>query len=348
MIQVGGQRKPISEVGEFGLIRGVRNLVRTSKVYSSGVTLGIGDDTALWRPRPGHEVIVTTDMLVEGVHFRHDWSKAESIGHKALAANLSDVAAMGGRPRVAVVSLGLKGNESDRWVYEFYRGAMKLGAKYHFTFAGGDIVHSPKATTVNVTLLGEISPRRPAMRRDTARPGDVIAVTGQLGLAAAGARLLADDRLQADGAPRMLDAHRIPEPRVLQGLLLRWAGVRCAMDLSDGLLGDLPKICDASEVQAIIEEDRLPVPHALRWSFDDWFDLATRGGEDFELLFTCPEEQFVLVALLFNRFGCPLPVRIGTIEEPKENRAQIQLRRTDRKRVDIEAGAYDHFRAAGS
>ena len=345
MIAIGGQRKPLAEVGEFGLISGISNLIRASKTSKSAVLLGPGDDAALFTPRPGHTATITTDILVEGVHFRHDWSQAESVGIKAMAVNLSDIAGMGGRARVAVISLGLKGNETDRWVYEFYRGALRTTERNKFTIVGGDIVSSPKATVVSITIYGEISPGKPPLLRDQAHPGDVIAVTGPLGLAAAGARVLGDDTLKIEGSPRMLDAHRRPEARMFQGLLLRWADVRCAMDLSDGLLGDLPKICDASGVYALLQEERIPVPHAVRWGFDDWFDLALRGGEDFELLFTCPPENFILVEMLFKRWGCPPPIQIGEILEPHERRTQIQMVRTDRRRTDLEPGAWDHFGA---
>jgi thiamine-monophosphate kinase len=343
VIAIGGQRKQISEVGEFGLIRGISNLIKASKSGKSAVELGPGDDAALFRPRPGHTATITTDTLIEGVHFRHDWSNAESVGIKAVAVNVSDIASMGGRARVAVISLGLKGSETDRWVYEFYRGALRVAEKQRFAIVGGDIVSSPTATVVSVTLYGEISPRKPPLLRAGARPGDVIALTGNIGLSAAGARILADDSLKLEGSPRMLDAHRRPEARVLQGLLLRWAGVRCAMDLSDGLLGDLPKLCEASGVQALLFEDQLPIPNAVRWGFSDWFELAMRGGEDFELLFTCPPENLILAELLFRRWGCPPPIQIGEIQAVNEKHAQIRMRRTDRRLTDLESGAWDHF-----
>ncbi len=168
MIAIGGQRKQISEVGEFGLITGISNLIRASKGNKSRVELGPGDDAALFKPRPGHTATITTDTLIEGVHFRHDWSNGESVGIKAMAVNASDIASMGGRPRVAVISLGLKGNETDRWVYEFYRGALRVAEKHQFAVVGGDIVSSPTATVVSVTIYGEISPRKPPL---TPQPG---------------------------------------------------------------------------------------------------------------------------------------------------------------------------------
>jgi thiamine-monophosphate kinase len=343
-MQVPGGARLVSEVGEFGLIDGLRNLVETGRVRSSGLVLGVGDDTALWRPRPGREVALTTDMLVEGVHFRHDWSDAGQIGHRALAVNLSDLAAMGARPRVAVVSLGLRGTETDRWVYDCYLGMLKLAQRWHVRIVGGDIVSSPHAMTIGVTALGEVRPGQ-ALLRDRAEPQDIIAVTGPLGLAAGGVRLLTEGRTRVDGAPGMLNAHRLPQPRVLHGLLLARAGVRCAMDLSDGLLGDLPKICTASGLSALLEQDDLPVPLALRWNFSDWLELALRGGEDFELLFTASQETYASVEALFRRCRLPAPIAIGKLNRPRTGDPKITLRYTDLHREDLTPGAWDHLRA---
>lgn len=343
MVRIGSARKKITEVGEEGLIRGIRNLIRASRAADYFVEIGPGDDAAVWRPRPNHSLVMTTDMLVENVHFRHNWSNAESIGIRSLAVNVSDIAGMGARPRVAVISLGLRGDETDRWVYEFYRGALSVAERHKFRIIGGDIVSSPRGTVIGVTVEGELSPRKPALRRDCAKPGDVIGVTGPIGLAAAGVRILSDDNLKLEGSPRMIEAHRRPQPRVMQGILLRWAGVTCGMDLSDGLLGDLPRICTASEVAATIEQERLPIPNAVRWGFDDWLDLALRGGEDFELLFTCTPDHFQAVESLFRRWGCPPPVKIGRIDEAREDGAQVRMLRPDRRQVDLEPGAYEHF-----
>jgi thiamine-monophosphate kinase len=310
--------------------------------------LDAGDDTAIWAPRPGRVVALTTDTLVENVHFRTDWSDAQQIGHRALAVNLSDLAAMGARPRVALVALGLRGTETDRWVYDLYRGMLALAHRCHLRIAGGDIVHSPEAITINVSLLGELRAAGDALRRDRALPGDVVAVTGPLGLAAAGARILRAGTTTIDGTPSMLAAHRMPQPRVLHGLLLARAGVRCAMDLSDGLLGDLPKVCEASNVSALLEQDKLPIPAAICWNFPDWFDLALRGGEDFELLFTAPPDIFERVQALFRRCRLQPPIAIGTLAEPKQDGPNITLRRTDLRREALQPGAFDHFAALTS
>lgn len=334
--------RPVSQVGEFELIRSIRNLTAASRVRSSGLELGVGDDTGIWRPRPGRTVALTTDVLVEGVHYRADWSTAGQIGHRALAVNVSDLAAMGARPRLALVALGLRGDETDRWVFDMYRGMLALAGKLHVRIAGGDIVRSPRAQTISVTAIGEVRPGQ-ELRRDAAKIGDMIGITGPLGLAAGGVRLLEHDDRTADGAPAMLKAHLEPRPKVLAGMLLARAGVRCAMDLSDGLLGDLPKICEASELSALLEQDDLPIPNSLRWGFPDWFDLALRGGEDFELLFTAPPEVFARTVELFGRFGLRPPVVIGEMIAPTPTGPRISMRFIDMHRDVIEPGAFDHF-----
>ncbi len=344
--QISGQRKSLEEVGEFGLISSIRNILRASKEVSTGLVNEIGDDTAIWQPRRGWRTVITTDMMIEGTHWRHAWSKGESVGHRALAINLSDLAATGAHPRIATISLGLKGTETDRWVYDLYKAALSLGKRFHFKIAGGDIVKSPDRTTVGVTFIGEIPPHRVPLERGRAQEGDVIAVTGPLGLAAAGYRALLNDNIQVEGSPRMLKAFRRPEPRVLQGILLGIAGVRCAMDLSDGLLGDLPKICDASGFSATLIEDALPVPHSVRWSNEDWRDLVLRFGEDFELLFTCPPEVFETVSKLFVRWGCQAPIEIGYMRPSASVTNEIELMKTNRMREVLEPGAWDHFASA--
>jgi thiamine-monophosphate kinase len=345
LTHVAGGARLVKELGEFSLIGGVTNLIESSRVRSSGLELGAGDDAALWRPRPGRLAVVSTDMLVESVHFRHPWSDAASVGHRALAVNLSDMAAMGARPRLALIALGLRGDETDRWVYDLYRGAMALAQNWQTRIAGGDIVRVPSdaGTTISVTVLGEVQPTR-VMRRDAAQAGDILAVTGPLGLAAGGVRALQAEQTKLDGAPVMLAAHKRPQPRILHGLLLARAGVRAAMDLSDGLLGDLPKLCAASQVSAELEFDQLPIPNALRWNFrQDYKDLVLRGGEDFELLFSAPPDVFLRAVQLCLRCRLPLPIAIGRLTEATTEQPTITMRWTDRRREVLEQGAFDHF-----
>ena len=349
MKRSGTDSRTVAEVGEFGLIKGITNHLKINRVKSSGLVLPPGDDAAIWQPRPGRQVVVTTDMLIESSHFRHDWSNGESVGHRALAVNISDIAAMGARPRVALVSLGLRSATQDKWVYDFYRGANDLGNRCHFRIIGGDIVRSRNKTIISVTVIGELPKGSQGLRRDRARPGDVVAVTGPLGLAAAGVRILTENTIKVDGAPQMLDAHRRPVPKVLQGVLLRRAGVEAAMDISDGLFGDLPKICEASDVMATLRYDQIPVPTSLRWNFPhDWFEMATRGGEDFELLFSCPEDVFQKVTTLFRRFNLPAPIQIGTLAAAKAGGPAIRLKGMDLRNVDVETGAFDHFQRVGA
>lgn len=331
----------VREVGEFPLIEILGRLARNRA--GGRVPLGIGDDAAVWRPRPGRQVVVTNDLLVEHVHFRLDWVDWETLGHKALAVNLSDIAAMGASPAVAVVGLGLHGYEKDREIADLYRGMDRLGARFGVTIIGGDVSSSPAAIVISVTVLGETPRSGTLMTRAGARPGDVIGVTGPLGLAAAGLRVLERQLLTIDGEPIMREAFNQPEPRVREGRLLRRLGVRTAMDLSDGLLGDLPKVCQASGVSAVIDMLKLPVPHAIRWNFDDWFDMSLRGGEDYELLFTAPPDIFARVTRAFGRAGLRPPIEIGEIVEARPEGPSLQIRGASGRLRDLTPGAFSHF-----
>ncbi|HUZ00044.1 MAG TPA: thiamine-phosphate kinase [Thermomicrobiaceae bacterium] len=331
----------IRQVGEFPLIE---ILGRVAGDHSGGrAPLRMGDDAAVWKPRPGRRVVATTDLMVEHVHFRLDWVDWETLGHKALAVNLSDIAAMGARPSVALVGLGLHGYEKDREVADLYRGMDRLGARHGLTIIGGDISSSPAAAMIAVTVLGEAPRSGQLMMRSAARPGDVIAVTGPLGLAAAGLRVLERQLLTLDGEPSMREAFNRPEPRVREGRLLRRLGVRAAMDLSDGLLGDLPKICSASGVSAVIDMLRIPIPNAIRWAFDDWFDMALRGGEDYELLFTAPAAVFARVMRTFDRAGMRSPIAIGEIVAAGPDGPSLSVRGASGRVRDIAPGAFSHF-----
>lgn len=337
----------VADVGEFGLIELLMAALPPETVAAPDLRLGIGDDAAVLTPTPGHELVITTDSLVEAIHFRLDWTDWASLGHKALAVNLSDLAAMGARPRLAVVSLGLRGNESVDDLQAFYAGLGDLARRSGTLIAGGDIVRSPTALMISVTAIGE-APTGQVLARAAAKPGDLIAISGTIGASAAGLRLLAGGATEADPSPAtgqlMIAAHLRPEPRILLGQLLRQEGVVAAMDLSDGLLGDLPKILTASAVHAAVDVDRLPVPAAVRALFPgDWVDLATRGGEDYELLFCAPPEVMTRVIERAPGIGATITV-IGEVLPTVEGQEPLVLRGTAGTVSGLESGAFDHFR----
>jgi thiamine-monophosphate kinase len=339
--------RTVREVGEFGLIAELQAALPPAAAAAPPLALGIGDDAAVWDPTPGERVVVTTDGLVEAIHFRLDWTDWERLGHKALAVNVSDIAAMGGRPRLAVVTLALRGDERLADLRAFYRGMGALAARTGVVVAGGDIVRSPAALAVTVTLLGETIDGGRVLTRSGARPGDVIGVSGTLGAAAAGLRLLAEPGLggrQAATADLLLEAHRRPEPRVALGQALLLHGATAAMDLSDGLFGDLPKILVASRVTAAVDAAAIPVTAAVRALFPgDWLELATQGGEDYELLFTAPPAAWAGIATAAAAAGSTVTA-VGEVLEAG-GRPQLVLREPGGNARPVSPGAFDHFRS---
>ncbi len=274
--------------GEFELIARLAEIVGPPS--SAGVVLGIGDDAAAWRPAPDRLQVATTDMLVEGVHFRLDWTSADDLGWKGLAVNLSDLAAMGALPSWALVSLALP-PERRELALELYRGMAELARRTGTAIVGGDTVRSSGPLVVSLALVGEADPAR-LLRRDAARPGDVLAVTGVLGASAAGLTLLSEGRhdLLQRGEP-LLTAHHRPWPRLATGQLLGAHGVHCAIDISDGLASEAQHLADASGVAIEVDIAQLPLhPAAVALLGETRARaLALSGGEDYELLFTAPE-----------------------------------------------------------
>jgi thiamine-monophosphate kinase len=329
--------------GEFALIGRLRRLIGSGGPENPNLLLGIGDDAALWRF--GNRIIAaTTDTLVDGVHFRPDLAGWADIGWKALAVNLSDLAAVGAVPRFALVTLGLRPTTRAENVERLYAGMLELARRSGTVLAGGDIVRSP-VLTITVTATGEIEVpaggdwRSRVLLRSSARPGDLVAVTGPLGAAAAGLRLLLEDPAGAEArAPALVSAYRRPQPRLEVAPVLIGAGVRAAIDISDGLVADLGHICEESGVAAELEAGRVPVhPDAARLFGPGALTLALTGGEDYELAFTGPEATVAAVAA-----RSPVPVTvIGRILDGEPGR--VRVLGPGGEELRLERAGWDHL-----
>jgi len=285
---------------ELELIRAIRGAATR---HQPGVQVGIGDDCAVLETAPGERLLVTTDLLLEDVHFRHRYATPRDIGWKALAVNLSDVAAMGGRPRWALVALGCPSGVRAEEVRDFFEAALALADEHDVVVVGGDTSSSRAGWVVNVTLLGTTA-GRPVLRSG-ARPGDVVAVTGMLGRARAGLAVLdggaVPGSLDTAARDEVVRAHLRPRPRVREGQWLGAAsGVTAMIDLSDGLATDLRHVADESGVGARVQLDHVPVASSVRVVADalgdDAITWATSGGEDYELLVTCQANAFAALA----------------------------------------------------
>ena len=312
----------VRRVGERGLIQRIREA--RHGVGDPGVIMGIGDDTAVLALGPGAALLATTDLVLEDVHFRRASASPRDVGWKAVAVNLSDIAAMGGRPRWALVGLAIPASTEVEEVEAFYEGMREAAAPHGVAIVGGDTSESPGGWFVSVTLLGEHTgtPRL----RSAARPGDVVAITGTLGRSAAGLAVLESgaERARAAGIDdaalvECARAHLRPTARVAEGRWLGEAtGVHAMIDTSDGIATDLGHICRESGVGARVQVDCLPVAEAAQQAARalarDPIDWAAAGGEDYELLLTCdPAAIGALAAGLRAATGTTLTV-IGEIE----------------------------------
>ena len=343
----------VSELGEFGLIRLLA--VGVSQA-DPNLLVGIGDDAAVWSSWP-QATVATTDILFQGVHFDLQSITWYELGWKALAVNISDVAAMGAVPRYALVNLGLPRDAEVEAVQELYRGMEGVGALFETKVVGGDTVQSP-GVMVAITVYGHAidvhqskgkgRARAQALilKRSAARPGDLVAVTGDLGASAAGLQMLRTGKPLDPKIEAVLRlAHLKPRPRVKEGQALVRAGVKAAIDISDGTIGDLVKVCEASGVGARVWVDKLPVRSEVKHSFSDLSDeFALHGGEDYELLFTAPASVINEArSLVKTETGVEITV-IG--EVTRENAGVVTvIDRTGTER-STKAGGYDHFAAS--
>jgi thiamine-monophosphate kinase len=311
-----------------------------------GLRLGIGDDAAVVEVGPHRGVVLKSDMCIENIHFSPRLHPPLSVGHRALTRPLSDLAAMGAVPRFALVSLALSRRTGPEWIEEFYASLLALAMKFGVTLVGGDVAMTRAPTVIDVVVMGEV-PLGAELRRSGAKPGDRIFVSGELGLAALGLRLL---RLRGHvrtrrghrsrrGDPSWVSAVRAqlyPEPRCKLGRLLSAEDLAsAAIDLSDGLSTDLRHLCEASGVGARVSEDLLPLPTTLEYPHRTRLRLALNGGEDYQLLFTVPPGNEIPASL----GDVPLH-RIGEIHRSKE----ILIVAKDGSQSALPPGGYDHFR----
>jgi len=330
---------PLSEKALIAELRTLAKLARRRQADKSvrptrvGVHTGIGDDCAVLRLPSGKESLVTTDFTLEGIHFRRDWHPPESVGHRCLARGLSDIAAMGGEPVAAFLSLALPKDLPQAWVRCFAHGLIGLAEKYGVTLAGGDTAESPNGILADIIVVGSV-PQGKAVLRSGARPGDRIFVSGELGGSAAAVQKMTKRKKKVKA--RDYNRHFCPEPRIELGRILREKGLASAMiDTSDGLSTDLAHLCEESGVGAELDAALIPRAQVGNPAREVDIDLALHGGEDYELLFTAPAGKRVPSQIA----GIAL-TEIGRFTRSRK----ILIRSAANRAYELEPRGWEHFR----
>lgn len=329
---------------EDKLVTRIRSTLGRIRAASFNVHLGMGDDAALFRPRAGHELILTCDWFLEGTHFLPDKHPPHAVGWKCLARALSDVAAMGGTPRCFLLGLALPPSRTGRWLDQFLAGLRRASLRFHCLLVGGDTTRRNRIL-INVTAVGDV-PLDHSVRRRGARPGDLICVSGRLGEAEWGLCLLKSGAKPGALKDPALRKHLCPEPRLALGQWLAKKRLATAMmDLSDGLSTDLSRLCAASSVGALIETAslpllRLPAPLKNASVELDPLPLALHGGDDYELLFTVPRKKARALPRSFR--GLTL-TPIGTITSKR----QVLLLDDHGRKQPLRPFGWDPFRLPG-
>ncbi|HEY63189.1 MAG TPA: thiamine-phosphate kinase [Caldilineae bacterium] len=333
----------ISELGEFPLIDRVEQIVAVDR---ADVVVGIGDDVAVLADRDDELLLATVDSQVENVHFLRERITARQLGRRALAINLSDIAAMGGYAQYALVSLALPADTETAWVEDLYRGLREEADRYGVIVVGGNMARSPTGIFIDVCVLGRVR-REHLLLRSGARPGDVVLVTGQLGDAAAGLQIVLrpDLSVAPDDRAFLLERHLTPTPRLPEAAVIAQSRLATAMiDISDGLSSDVGHICERSRAGVRIWADRLPISqatcHMAQVIGQSPWQLALQGGEDYELCFTAPREAAAqLASLVREETGTPVTI-VGEILAADDGRWLVL---EDGREVPLEAGGWEHF-----
>jgi thiamine-monophosphate kinase len=333
----------VSELGEFGLVARLEQLINSSQNKRSEargrLVLGIGDDAAAWRCGEGLQ-LATVDSLREGIHFNLDTIFWRELGWKSLAVNLSDIAAMGGSPKYALVTISVPGQTEVDDVVEFYKGMLEIANKFDMAIIGGDTDCAPKVD-ITVTVLGNSNAPGRLLTRSAAKAGEKIAVTGYLGGASAGLEMVTNKlEFNAGTEAALRKAFYQPEPRVVEGQTLVEKGVNAAIDISDGLVSDLRHICKASKLGGKIYTEKIPVHPAVKTHFAaNALQMALSGGEDYELLFTASDK---ILSELQQDFPRSLTV-IG--EMTLENTGEVVLVDSKGQTLDTTKSGWEHFKA---
>ena len=335
----------LAQVGEFGLIDQIHEIIHKEGVKQPKSLLGIGDDCAAFQPRPGYDLLVTCDCMVEHRHYLPRFMSPHDLGRRAMALNISDVGAMGGRPCYALISLGLRSNTPLNDVISIYRGFLAELNPFEAFIIGGNVTKSTGANFIDVTLIGEVKTGE-MVRRSTAKPEDAILLTGYPGQSAAGLAILLEAAHNEDwNENTLVTAYRRPVHRAFEGYAVARTGLAHAMiDTSDGLLGDLGHICDESDVGAVIHEKELPVSPALlqftQSAGKKPLDYILKESDDYELLITCaPRDEAVIRAAVAESNNIEIS-RIGTITP---NKGQIEIMDSTGKSLPVNGSGWDHF-----
>jgi thiamine-monophosphate kinase len=334
---MAGERKAArTKRGERQLIESILQRVGARAAAARTLAVGIGDDCAVVRPRQGEELVVTTDMSLENVHFRRDWHPPESVGHRCLTRGLSDLAAMGARPEAAFLSLAVPAELTGRWLERFLDGLFALADRVGVPLAGGDTADSHGLVLADIVLLGSV-PKGRALLRSGAQAGDIVYVTGTLGGAAAELAALRRD----PGAFRRRGAaphpHLYPEPRLEVGKrLLKRGFATAAIDLSDGLSTDLAHICERSHLAAVIDTESVPIAAGAT------LDQALHGGEDYELLFTA-RPGVMIPAKIAGTPVCPIGKMIKRAPRPS-SQALVRVLSPEGRQTPLAPKGWEHFR----
>ena len=316
----------LKDIGEFGFIK---RISRGCLIRPQNVIKAIGDDAAAFIPEPGQVILVTTDLLVEKIHFLRNSTSGFNLGYKALSVNLSDIAAMGGIAREAFISIAIPENCHIDFLEDLYKGMKTLAAEFDVNLLGGDTTRSKVDLIINISVVGSAFEKE-ILYRNTARQGDIICSTGYLGDSRAGLHLIINGiKADSNELKALLDAHLLPKPYLQEGrFLARQGGVNAVIDVSDGLSSDIGHIAKESNVGIRLYSEKIPVSNNLK-KFCAWFNFdpveyAIAGGEDYTLLCTIsPDQADHIAADYLKRFRNPL-YQIGEITDSGEIKLVLQ------------------------